>query len=79
MFFQIGGNQLESLPPELGLLTNLQELYVRHSRQADRDLTLRHPAFRSTKTSSRRSHQKSASCHSSGSSTYESRIEWIVV
>ena len=41
MLFQVTGNQLESLPPELFLLTNLKELFVRHSRQTDRDLTLR--------------------------------------
>ncbi len=40
--FQVYSNQLTSLPPELGLLTNLKELYVRHSRQMDRGLTLRH-------------------------------------
>jgi hypothetical protein len=28
-----------SLPPELGLLTNLKWLYVRQSRKMDRDLT----------------------------------------
>ena len=33
--FQLNGNHLTSLPPELGLLTNLKELYVRHSRQTD--------------------------------------------
>ena len=37
--FQVNGNQLMSLPPELGLLTNLNWLNVRHSRQMDRDLT----------------------------------------
>ena len=42
MLFQVVDNQLESLPPELGLLTNLKWLNVRHSRQMDRDLTLRH-------------------------------------
>jgi Leucine-rich repeat (LRR) protein len=35
MVFQVYGNQLKSLPPELGLLTNLKRLYVRHSRQMD--------------------------------------------
>jgi Leucine-rich repeat (LRR) protein len=33
MGFQVDNNQLTSLPPELGLLTNLKSLYVRHSRQ----------------------------------------------
>jgi hypothetical protein len=42
MLFQVGENKLTSLPPELGLLTNLKSLYVRHSRQMDLDLTLRH-------------------------------------
>jgi Leucine-rich repeat (LRR) protein len=37
--FQVYGNQLESLPPELGLLSNLKELYVRHSRLINLDLT----------------------------------------
>jgi Leucine-rich repeat (LRR) protein len=37
--FQVGGNQLMSLPPELGLLTNLKSLFVRHTRQVDLDLT----------------------------------------
>jgi hypothetical protein len=27
--YQVAGNQLKSLPPELGLLTNLKWLYVR--------------------------------------------------
>ncbi len=31
--FQVECNHLTSLPPELGLLTNLKWLYVRHSRQ----------------------------------------------
>jgi hypothetical protein len=35
MLFQVPANQLESLPPELGLLTNLKGLFVRHSRQMD--------------------------------------------
>jgi hypothetical protein len=39
--FQVWNNQLSSLPPELGLLTNLKTLNVRHSRQMDRVLTLR--------------------------------------
>jgi hypothetical protein len=68
-----------SLPPELGLLTNLKRLYVRHSRQMDLDLTLRRVLFRSTTTSSRRSQQKSASWHSSSGSQYEIQIEWIVI
>ena len=42
MLFQVFGNQLMSLPPELGLLTNLKELYVRHLRQMDLDLIMRH-------------------------------------
>jgi Leucine-rich repeat (LRR) protein len=42
MFFQVGGNRLTSLPPELFLLTNLKLLNVRHSRQMDLDLTVRH-------------------------------------
>ncbi len=37
--FQVSSNQLESLPPELGLLTNLKSLSVRRSRQMDLDLT----------------------------------------
>jgi Leucine-rich repeat (LRR) protein len=37
--FQVGGNQLMSLPPELGLLANLKQLFVRHSRQMDLALT----------------------------------------
>ena len=78
MLFQVVDNQLKSLPPELGLLTNLQELYVRHSRQADLDLTVSR-AFRSARISSRRCQQKSASCDSSSCSTYEIRIEWIVI
>jgi hypothetical protein len=41
MLFQVIDNQLESLPPELGLLTNLKILNVRQSRQMDLDLTLR--------------------------------------
>jgi Leucine-rich repeat (LRR) protein len=41
MLFQVNGNQLESLPPELGLLNNLKILNVRQSRQMDLDLTLR--------------------------------------
>ena len=32
-------NQLMSLPPELGLLTNLKGLFVRHSTHMDRNLT----------------------------------------
>jgi hypothetical protein len=32
MLFQVYSNQLSSLPPELGLLTNLTWLEVRHSR-----------------------------------------------
>jgi hypothetical protein len=66
--FQVARNQLSSLPPELGLLTNLKWLFVRHSMQMDRDLTLRHRAFRSATTSSRRCLLKSASCHSSSGS-----------
>jgi hypothetical protein len=42
MLFQVYDNQLSSLPPELGLLTNLKRLIVRQSRQMDLDLTLRH-------------------------------------
>jgi Leucine-rich repeat (LRR) protein len=42
MLFQVFGNQLTSLPPELGLLANLKELNVRHSRQMDLDLIMRH-------------------------------------
>jgi hypothetical protein len=76
---QVFDNKLTSLPPELGLLTNLKWLYVRHSRQMDLDLTLRRRAFRSATTSSRRSPQKSASCDSSNNSTYEGRIEWIMI
>ena len=58
--FQVSLNELTSLPPELGLLTNLQELYVRHSRQMDlADRASR--VFRSTTTSSRRCQRKSAS------------------
>jgi Leucine-rich repeat (LRR) protein len=34
--FQVNRNQLTSLPPELGLLVNLKQLSVRHSRQMDR-------------------------------------------
>ena len=30
MLFQVFNNQLKSLPPELGLLTNLKWLSVRH-------------------------------------------------
>jgi Leucine-rich repeat (LRR) protein len=37
--FQVSHNQLTSLPPELGLLTNLTWLFVRHSKQMDHDLT----------------------------------------
>jgi Leucine-rich repeat (LRR) protein len=37
--FQVPYNQLASLPPELGLLTNLKQLSVRQSRQMDLDLT----------------------------------------
>jgi hypothetical protein len=40
--FQVGFNLLTSLPRELGLLANLEWINVRHSRQMDRDLTLRH-------------------------------------
>jgi Leucine-rich repeat (LRR) protein len=36
---QVTNNQLTSLPPELGLLTNLKTLEVRHSSQMDLDLT----------------------------------------
>jgi Leucine-rich repeat (LRR) protein len=79
MLFQVNSNQLKSLPPELGLLTNLKELSVRHSRQMDIDLTLRLVLFRSPTTSSRRCLQKSASCDSSNGSTCEIRIEWIVI
>ena len=46
--FQVSSNQLMSLPPELGLLTNLKRLYVRHSRQMDLDLTLRQLGSRSS-------------------------------
>jgi hypothetical protein len=42
MLFQVNSNQLKSLPPELGLLTNLKTLSVRQSKQMGRDLTLRH-------------------------------------
>jgi Leucine-rich repeat (LRR) protein len=38
--FQVWNNQLSSLPPELGLLTNLKTLNVRQSRQMDLDLTV---------------------------------------
>jgi Leucine-rich repeat (LRR) protein len=37
--FQVFNNRLTSLPPELGLLTNLKKLSVRQSRQMDLDLT----------------------------------------
>jgi len=37
--FQVVNNQLTSLPPELGLLTNLKTLDVRHSRHTHHDLT----------------------------------------
>jgi Leucine-rich repeat (LRR) protein len=40
--FQVSNNQLTSLPPELGLLTNLTNLDVRQSTLIDLDLTLRH-------------------------------------
>jgi leucine-rich repeat protein SHOC2 len=36
---QLDNNPLTSLPPELGLLTNLKRLFVRHPMQTDRDLT----------------------------------------
>jgi hypothetical protein len=36
--FQVTGNQLTSLPPELGLLTNLKSLSVRQWWQMDLDL-----------------------------------------
>jgi Leucine-rich repeat (LRR) protein len=39
LLFQVNSNQLMSLPPELGLLTNLKRLFVRHSRQMDLALT----------------------------------------
>ena len=39
MCFQVYSNQLTSLPPELGLLTNLTLLMVRHSRLINLDLT----------------------------------------
>jgi Leucine-rich repeat (LRR) protein len=39
MLFQVSNNQITSLPPELGLLTNLTWLDVRQSRQMDHDLT----------------------------------------
>jgi hypothetical protein len=42
MLFQVNSNQLKSLPPELGLLTNLKTLSVRQSKQMGRDLTVRH-------------------------------------
>jgi Leucine-rich repeat (LRR) protein len=32
--FQVTGNHLKSLPPELGLLTNLKSLYVRQALDA---------------------------------------------
>jgi hypothetical protein len=35
---QVARNQLTSLPPELGLLTNMKLLNVRRSRQMDLDL-----------------------------------------
>ncbi len=35
---QVSNNQLRSLPPELGLLTNLKGLFVRHSRLINLDL-----------------------------------------
>jgi hypothetical protein len=79
MLFQVSGNQLTSLPPELGLLTNLKRLYVRHSRQMDLDLTLRRVLFRSQRISSRRCLLKLASCDSSRSSMCDTRIEWIVI
>ncbi len=44
-----------------------------------RNLTLRHRAFRSARTSSRCSQQKSASSHSSSGSTCEIRVECIVI
>jgi Leucine-rich repeat (LRR) protein len=37
--FQVYSNQLTSLPPELGLLTNLRMLNVRHSRLINLGLT----------------------------------------
>jgi hypothetical protein len=55
--FQVDVNQVTSLPPELGLLTNLKELNVR--LQAD-GLQF-DPAFKSTATNSRRYQRKSAS------------------
>jgi hypothetical protein len=76
--FQVGLNQLTSLPPELGLLTNLKGLYVRQSRQMDLDLTVSR-AFRPTTTSSRRSQQKSDSWRISNGSQCEIRIGWIVI
>jgi Leucine-rich repeat (LRR) protein len=78
MLFQVPGNQLTSLPPKLGLLTNIKGLYVRHSRLINLDLT-RVTCFRSATTSSRRCQLKSAICHSSSGSQYETRIEWIVI
>jgi Leucine-rich repeat (LRR) protein len=48
---QVGNNQLTSLPPELGLLANLKLLFVRHSRQTDRDLTGRSQAHYNQLTS----------------------------
>jgi hypothetical protein len=35
MLLQVLSNELASLPSELGLLTSLKGLYVRHSRQMD--------------------------------------------
>jgi hypothetical protein len=51
-----------SLPPELGLLTNLKHLYVRHSQADGAHLDLTNVThFRPTTTSSRRCQLKSAS------------------
>jgi Leucine-rich repeat (LRR) protein len=39
MCFQVHGNQLTSLPAEIGQLTQLERLHVRNSNSVDRDLT----------------------------------------
>jgi hypothetical protein len=47
------GNNLCSLPSEIGRLATLDTLFVRLSKRFDRDLTKRHVVFRSPSTNSR--------------------------
>ena len=75
--FQVGGNQLTSLPAEIGQLPQLELLYVRHSYQLDRDLTSSlYLCSRPTTISSNGCRPSWASCRSSGTSMCDA---WVLL